>query len=148
VLIFFPPGAYLLVLVPVYFRRKRLQDAETLQARKALPEFSKAIAKLQKEIHQGEVQQTVSGLVDAMRTYFSKRLLMPPGALVYSELADRLQQQGVGTDLLPELKKILDLCEAYHYGAIDRNGSGRENLQEMLVAALALFEKIDQCVKN
>jgi hypothetical protein len=147
-LVLFPSGAYLLVLVPIYFRRKRLQDTEILQAQKALPEFSKKLALLQKEIHQKELQEIVSGLVEAMRIYFSKRLLMPPGGLVYAEVAERLQQLGVDATLLAELKKILDLCEAYQYGAINRNESSRENLQEMLVAARALFEKIDQCVKN
>ena len=147
-LILFPPGGYLLVLVPLYFRRRRLQNAEILQAQKALPEFSRQLAKLQQETLQNEPQLTVSGLVDAMRTYFSKRLLLPPGGLVYTEVADRLQQQGVDATLLAELKKILDMCEAYHYGAMDRDEGSRENLQEMLVGVLALFKKIDQCLKN
>jgi hypothetical protein len=81
-----------------------------------------------------------------MRTYFNKRLFMPPGALVYAEVAERMQQQGMDVTVLAELKNILDQCEAYHYGAIDRNSSGRENLQEMLVAALAIFKKIDRCL--
>jgi hypothetical protein len=148
ILIMFPPGAYLLVLVPVFFKRKRLQDAETLQARKAFSEFSKEVAKLQKEIYQSELQRIISGLVEAMRIYLSKRLLLPPGALVYKELADRLQQCGVDSALLAELQKILDLCEAYRYGAIDREGSGRENLQEMLVASLELFKKIEQSLQK
>jgi len=146
-LILFPPGGYLLVLVPLYFRRRRLQNAEILQAQKALPEFSRQLAKLQQETLQNEPQLTVSGLVDAMRTYFSKRLLLPPGGLVYTEVADRLQQQGVDATLLAELKKILDMCEAYNYGAMDRDEGSRENLQEMLVGVLALFKKIDQCLK-
>jgi hypothetical protein len=145
-LVFFPPGAYLLVLVPIYLKRKRMQHADILQAQKALPEFSKVIMKLQKEINQKELSQIVSGLVDAMRIYFNKRLLMPPGGLVYSEVAARLQQQGVDRALLTELKNLLDQCEAYLYGAIDRNGSGREKLQEMLDGALILFNKLDQCV--
>ena len=143
-LVLFPPGLYLLVLVPIYIKRKRQQDAETLQARKALAEFSKAVAKLQKESHRQDLQQIVSRLDEAMRIYFSKRLLMPPGALVYKELADRLQQYDVDSTLLAELKKILDLCEAYRYGAIAREGSGREDLQEMLVASLVLFKKIEK----
>ncbi len=147
-LVLFPPGGYLLVLVPLYFRRRRLQNVEILQAQKALPEFSRQLAKLQQETLQNEPQLTVSGLVDAMRTYFSKRLLLPPGGLVYTEVADRLQQQGVDTTLLAELKKILDICEAYNYGAMDRDEGSRENLQEMLVGVLALFKKIDQCLKN
>ena len=148
VFLLFPPGAYLLVLVPIYFRRKRAQDAEILQAHKALPEFSRQLAMLQKNIHQKELSETVSGLVEAMRVYFSKKLLMPPGGLVYAEVADRLQQQGVEKKVLGELKNILDLSEAYHYGAIDRNGTGRENLQEILNGALALFTQIDRSLKN
>ncbi len=147
-LILLPPGVYLLVLVPFYFRRKRLQNADILQAQKALPEFSKQLARLQQEMLQNEAQLTVSGLVDAMRIYLSKRLLLPPGGLIYTEVAHHLQQQGVDSALLAELKKILDLGEAYHYGAIGKNGSSRENLPETLVAALELFKKIDQCIKN
>ena len=148
VLILFPPGTYLLVLIPAYFRRKRLQNVETRKAQKALPEFSKEITRLQKEINRNELQQTISGLVEAIRIYLSKRLLMPPGALVYTEVADRLQKHGMEEALLAELKSILDWCESHHYGAIDSLGSSRENLQEKLVDAQGLFNKIDQSFKK
>jgi len=146
-LIFLPPGAYLLVLVPLYYRRKRLQNTEILQARNALQEFSKQLATLQKEVGRNDPRGTVSGLVDAMRVYFSRRLLLPPGALVYAEVVGHLQEKGVDPALLAELKRILDFCEAYHYGAGDRNGYSQANLQEMLVSSLALFKKIEQCLK-
>jgi hypothetical protein len=125
-----------------------LQNVETLKAQKALPEFLKETTRLQKEIYQKEQQQSVSGLVEAMRVYLSKRLLMPPGALVYTELADRLLKHGMDEAFLAELKIILDWCEAYHYGAIDSLGSSRENLQEKLVDAQGLFNKIDQSLKK
>jgi hypothetical protein len=147
-LVLFPPGAYLLVLLPLYIRRKRLQDTETLQAQKALAEFSRELAGLQKKKKQDELPQTVSGLVEAMRVYFSKRLRMPPGGVIYADLAERLQQYGVDSASLAELKKILDTCEAYHYGATAGEEKGGEKLQQMLTAVPALFKKIDRCIKK
>jgi hypothetical protein len=121
---------------------------ESLQARRALAQFSKEVVKLQKGMQQNELRRTVSGLVEAMRVYLSKRLRMPPGALVYAETAVRLRQHGVDDALLADLKKILDWCEAYQYGAMGGDGSGSEKLQKMLAAASDLFKKIDQCLKK
>ena len=83
-----------------------------------------------------------------MRIYLGKRLHMVPGALVYADVADRLEQFGVDTALLKELKRILDMCEAYHYGAFSQNGSDTENLQVIIENASALFIKIDQCIEK
>ncbi len=145
-LILFPPVVYLLVLVPFYYRRKRLQNSEKVQSRKALPEFLKKLARLQQEIQQNEPRQTAGSLVDAMRVYFGKRLHMPPGGLVYTEVAERLRQQGAKDALLAELQKILEWCEAYHYGAMNGNND-REDLRQMLAAASTLFQKIDQGIR-
>lgn len=147
-LMLFPPGAYLLILIPVSWRRKRSQNAATLQARKALPELSKKLSRLQRDIHKNTLPQAVSGLVEAMRTYLSKRLFIPPGALVYSEVIEHLQQHGVDPALLEDLQQILDLCEAYLYGARDREGSSPGNVPEMLSAAALLFTRIDQALKK
>jgi hypothetical protein len=46
------------------------------------------------------------------------------------------------------LKKILDTCEAYHYGATAGEEKGGEKLQQMLTAVPALFKKIDRCIKK
>ena len=47
-----------------------------------------------------------------------------------------------------ELKKILDLSEAYRYGAIAGDGSGRENVEKMLGDSLALLKKIEQSIRK
>jgi len=146
--ILFPPGTYLLILVPVYFRRRRLLDGGAEQARKALPEFSRELKRLEKEIGRNDLPHSVRGLDQAIRVYLGKRLRMVPGALVYAEVAERLQQEGVDAALLAELKNIQELCEAYRYGTLDRDGREKERLQEHLVAASALFKKIDQCLKK
>ena len=147
-LIIFPPGVYLLVLVPVYFRRKRLRGGGTLQAKKALTEFSRELVNLKKGIKRNELEQTVGSLVSAMRIYLGKRLHMVPGGLVYADVVDQLQQYGVDTALLQELKEILDRCEAYRYGAFAQNGSDAENLQVIIKNVSALFIKIDQCIEK
>ena len=148
ILIIFPPGAYLLVLVPVYFRRKREQDAGALQAQKSLAEFAKEIVKLQQDIQLNNLQQIVSRLLEAIRNYLSKKLLMPPGALVFKEVADRLQQRGVDSTLISELNKIMDWCETYQYGAKEKTVYDKEDIGEMTEAVLVLFRKIDQCLKK
>ena len=147
-LIIFSPGVYFLVLVPVYLRRKRQQDAGVLQAQKALAEFVREIVKLQQDIQLNDLQQIVSRLLEAIRNYLSKKLLMPPGALVFKEVADRLQQHGVDSTLLSELNKIMDWCETYQYGAKDKTANDKENIGEMTEAVLVLFRKIDQCLKK
>ncbi|MFC1826879.1 BatD family protein, partial [Thermodesulfobacteriota bacterium] len=77
VLIIFPPTAYLLVLVPVFLRRKRLLNGEALQAKKALHDFSRELVKFRKDMQQNGFHGTASGLVEAIRIYFGKRLQMP-----------------------------------------------------------------------
>jgi hypothetical protein len=148
ILIIFPPAAYLLVLIPLYMKRKRLQDVEMVQAQKALPEFSKELQRLAQEIHRNDLQLTASGLVEAMRAYLSKRLFIPPGALVYEEVAARLKQHNVEDSLLAELKNILDWCEVYQYGAIDKTERVRGDIEEKLHTTSTLFEKIDRCLKK
>jgi len=147
-LILFPPVAYLLVLVPVYIKRKRFQDADVLQAHRAYSELAGELKNLQKDLNQKELQQTVSGMVEAVRTYLGKRLYMPPGAIIYKEVAERLRQKGIADNLLLELKNILDRCEAYHYGAIGQTGAEKENVMKMLDTVLQLFKKIDTCLKK
>ena len=147
-LMLFPPGAYLLVLVPLFIKRKRLQDVDRLRSQKALPELSRELKSLGQDIDRNGLSLTVKGLVEAMRAYLSKRFLMPPGALVYEEAAKSLKQHGIDENLLAGLKHILDRCEAYHYGAVDKNESTGADIREMLHAALTLFEKIDRCLRK
>ena len=148
VLIIFPPTAYVLVLLPVFFRRKRMLNGEALRAKKALHDFSRELAQLHKNMQQNGLHGTASGLVEAIRIYFGKRLQMPVGALVFTDVAEHLKQHGVEAVLLKELQDILDWCEAYHYGGIDTNGSGQGSLEKILDNALNLFKKIDICFKK
>ena len=148
VLILFPPTAYLLVLVPVFVRRKSMLNGEALQAKKALHDFSRELANLKKNMEQNGLHGTASGLVEAIRDYFGKRLQMPGGSLVFADVAERLKPHGVDGDLLKELKGILDWCEAYHYGGVDENGGGQTSNEMMLENALSVLRKIDLCFKK
>ena len=122
-------------------------DADVLQAKRALSDFSREVKKLQKDMQMNGLQGTAGGLVEAIRGYLGKRLQVQAGALVFTDIAERLKHQGVDAALLNDLQAILDWCEAYHYGGIDTNGSGQANLQKMLDNALILFKKIDLCFK-
>ena len=146
-LLLFPPTAYLMVLIPISIRRRRLLDADILQAKRALYDFSRDVIKLQKNIQVIGLQETASRLVEAIREYFGKRLNIQAGALIFTDVADRLKRQGVDADLLDDLQVLLDWCEAFHYGGIDTNGSGQASLEKMLDNALILFKKIDLCFK-
>ncbi len=147
-LLLFPPTAYLFILVPIFLRRKRMLDGEALQAKRALHEFSRELAKLQKDLQQNGLQGTAGGLVEAIRLYLGNRLQMPAGALAFTDVAENLKRQGVDGASLTELQEILDWCEAYHYGGIDTNGSGQASLGKMLDNTLILFKKIDLCFKR
>jgi hypothetical protein len=147
-LLFFPPGVFLLVLLPVYMKRRRVQDVTRLQAQKALPEFIKELTRLEQEIEQQELQQSVRGLVEAMRVYLGKRLSIPPGTLIYKEVAVHLKQHGVEDTLLAELESILDWCETYHYGAVHKTENAGDDIRRMIHRVLNLFEKIDRCLKQ
>ncbi len=147
ILLFFPPVLYLMILIPISIRRKRLLDADTLQAKRALPDFLKEVARLKKDVQVKGLQGTAAGLVEAIKCYFGKHLQMPAGALVFSDVAEHLKQQGVDAALLTDLQDILDRCEAYHYGGIDANGSGQASLEKIIDNALILFKKIDLCFK-
>jgi BatD DUF11 like domain len=143
-----PPCLYLLILVPVSVKRKRLQDAETLQAQKALSEFSRELKTLEQEADHKELPQIVSGLVEAMRTYLSKRFAIPPGGLVHKDVAAVLKQRSIEGSLLDELKEILEWCEVYQYGAGDKTDGSGEDVRRMLQTALILFKNIDGCIKK
>ena len=122
-------------------------DEDVLQAKRALSDFSKDVIKLQKDMQVIGLQGTAGGLVEAIRRYFGKRLHIQAGALIFADVADRLKRQGVDAAVLDDLQALLDWCEAYHYGGVDTNGSGRVNLEKMLDNALILFKKIDLCFK-
>jgi len=147
-LLLLPPAAYLLILVPIYLRRKRVLDADALQAKRALYDFSREVARLQKDMRMNGLQGTAGALVEAIKGYLGKRLQIPAGALVFTDVAGRLKKQGADGALLTDLQDILDWCEAYHYGGIDTNGSGQASLEKMLDNALILFKKIDLCFKK
>lgn len=148
ILLLFPPTAYLLILVPMFLKRKRMLGADALQAKRALHDFSREVAKLQKDLQRNTLQGTAGGLVEAIRGYLGNRLQMPAGALVFADVAERLKRRGVDSALLTDLQDILDWCEAYHYGGIDANGSGQASLGKMLDNALILFKNIDLCFKK
>jgi hypothetical protein len=144
-LVLLPPGLYLLVLVPVFVRRRRLQNGDLLSKRRAVIEFSKEVGRLQKT-GKGKNTAAVSGLVEAMRIYFSRRLSLPPGTLVYQEVAPHLQKHGVAADLLAELQQLLERCEAYHYGGAKHGTTPGESIEQMLAGAVSLIKKIDRCI--
>jgi len=147
-LILFPPIAFLLILVPVFVRRKSMLNGEAQQAKKALHEFSRELVKLQKDMQQNGLHETASGLVEAIKVYLGKRLQIPGGALVFADVAERLKRQGVDAALLTELQEILDWCEAYHYGGVVKNGDGQASHKMTLDNALVIFKKIDLCFKK
>jgi hypothetical protein len=146
-LVLLPPGLYLLVLVPVFLRRRRLQDTNILQARRAFAEFSREVGRLRKKPGQGETTQTVSSLVEAIRIYLSRRLSLPPGTLVYGEVAPHLQKHGVADDLLAELRILLQRCEAYNYGNAAWLTTPGAELERMLTGSVTLMKKIDRCIR-
>jgi hypothetical protein len=147
-LIFFPPTTYLLVLVPMFIRRKRMLNGEAQQAKKALHSFSRELDKLKKDIRQTGLQGTAGRLVELIRDYLGKRLQMTAGSLVFTDVEEHLKRQGVNEASLKKLQEILDWCEAYHYGGIDKDGRDQDNLEKMLDDALKLFKKIDLCFRR
>ncbi|MBW2466333.1 MAG: hypothetical protein JRF02_03450, partial [Deltaproteobacteria bacterium] len=147
-LLLFPPAAYLIVLVPVFLRRKRLLNDEALQAKRALPDFFREQAKLYKNMQQKSLEATAGGLVEAIRIYLGKRMMMPIGVLVFADVAERLKPLGVDETVLAELREILDWCEAYHYGGGDKNGNGQAGLDKILIKSKDVIEKIDRCFRS
>jgi hypothetical protein len=145
ILLVFPPAVYLLLLIPIYYKRRRMADEAMLQAKRALRDFSKELARLRKNITQSGLQETATGLLDAIKCYLGSRLSVPSGSLVFADVVDRLQQQGVGDTELVELQRIMDWCEAYHYGGVNTNGSGQDSLLKMIDSALDLFKVIEGC---
>jgi hypothetical protein len=147
-LLFFPPLGYLMVLIPLFFKGRRLAGREALQARMALQGLSRDLEKLEGNIENNDIQETVGALVEAMRVYLGKRLQIPAGSLIFTDVSLRLKQLGVEGVLLSQFQEIVDWCEAFHYGGIDQNGSDQARLEKMLHDVRTLFEKIDQCFKK
>jgi len=148
IFLFIPPLGYLLVLVPTFIRRRRQVGKEALQARKALHGLSRDLAELEKNMEKNGLQETVGGLVEAMRGYLGRRLQIQAGSIIFTDVSGRLERLGVDNTLLSQLQEIIEWCEAYHYGGIDGNGSGQAGLKQMLHNTRILFEKIDRCFRK
>ena len=144
-----PPAVFLVILVPVSVRRKRLLDVDFMQSKKAFQEFSRQAKNIKKSIGPDTKEaQTAGSLNDSVRLYLGKRLGLPPGAIIYDEIQEHLYRKGVDKDLLTELKNILDWCEAYHYAGSVVNESGGDGPAAIIDNAHAVIRKIDKCLTN
>ena len=148
-LLVIPPTVFLVILVPVSVRRKRLQDTDFMLSKRALQEFSRQVKSIKNSIGpDGKGAQTAGLLNDSVRLYLGNRLFLPPGAIIYDEIKEQLHQKGVDQVLLAELKDILDWCEAYHYAGSAVSQSGREDVASIVDNAHAVIQKIDKCLTN
>jgi len=143
-----PPAAFLLILIPVTARRKRLQDSGIMVSKRALQEFIREVKNLQKNMMSYNTVQMAGSLNESIRSYLGDKLLLPPGVIIFSEIKEHLQNKGVDKMLLTELKKILDWCEAHHYAGVAESESNREDTAGMINSSLAIIQKIDQCLNS
>jgi hypothetical protein len=142
----FPPAVFLMVLIPVTIGRKRRQDSSIVISRRALQEFTREVKKLQKDMVSGDTVRIAGSLNESIRSYLGNRLTLPPGAIIFDEIKEHLQNKGVDKTLLDELKDILGWCEAHHYAGVAETESGKEDAQAKINSSLSVVQKIDQCL--
>jgi hypothetical protein len=141
-----PPAAFLLILIPVTVRRKRFQDSGTLLSKRALAEFGRELRNLQKNMGSGETVRIAGSLNESIRAYLGNKLLLPPGAIIFDEVKEHLQNKGLDQTLLAELKTILDWCEAHHYAGVSESEFSPEEFTRVIDNSLTMIQKIDQCL--
>ena len=143
-----PPAAFLLILIPVTVRRKRLQDSSIIVSRRALQEFIREMNKLRKNMVSYNTVQTAGSLNESIRSYLGNRLLLPPGAVIFDEVKENLRNKGADEILLGELKEILDWCEAHHYAGVAERESDKKDITVKIDSSLSVIQKIDRCLRT
>jgi len=107
-----PPLIYLTLLSAVAVVRRRQADPGSRIARQAHGAFIRTLRELQ---NAGDACEASALALEALRQYLGAKLRLPPGALTYGDIRERLRKSGVSEEELGALKSIFERCEATRY---------------------------------
>ena len=118
-----PPFLYALLFGTVTFNRRRRADPTGKEAKRAASRLTRDLARISKEAEEasGGSGAAYAEMLDALRTFFGRKLRTPHGALTFADLKPRLEEYRVEPDDIAFLAVLFELGEAgrYGYGAAD-----------------------------
>jgi hypothetical protein len=117
-LLILPPVLYLVLLIGVLWHRNRNSDPAALRSRRAWGEFVKALNKLKGQTDSDHLPGLV---LEAVREYIGSKLHQTSGALTFRDVEDGLKERGAADDIINNLRKLFQECEASRYagGSVD-----------------------------
>jgi hypothetical protein len=134
------PGIYLVLLVTTVCVRRSQADLEGRRARQALRYFRRGAADARAA---GSDDEALDRLLHALREYLGAKFALPAGALIYADVAPRLEAAGVDADVRDRLRALFDVCEAGRYAGGAVSMSRREAVEQ----ARTVVQELEKTLK-
>ncbi len=115
ILLIFPPLAFFLFLRLTAHSRLMRRDPVLAKANRALPQFRKAIAQVEKMNVKSDPEQALTQLDEAVRSYFSDKFNLVRHAHTFEELESALSNRTDGVGDLDPIQQIYAACEQGNY---------------------------------
>lgn len=136
VLFLFPFGAYLSLLFFSLYKNKINSNPQLVKKKQAYGNFIKNI----KQLHTKE--DFYNNLLVYIREYISDKLQLCSVSITYNEAKQYLEKYKVPEEVLQDLKKIFDQCEAAQYGGGSFAGQDNEAIEIIKNTITTLDKKI------
>jgi hypothetical protein len=133
-----PFFSYLLILVYVQARRRKMADPALHRSRTAYARFKKNIGRL-KSIDRTS-PEAFGALLDSVRQYLGDKLRINGIAMTYADIRNRLESRDIDSQLLNQLEDFFVLCEQGSYGG---NSSFPKSFDELLQSCSQLIRKLE-----
>jgi hypothetical protein len=78
-----------------------------------------------------------------LREYLGAKFALPAGALIYADVAPRLEAAGVDADVRDRLRALFDVCEAGRYAGGAVSMSRREAVEQ----ARTVVQELEKTLK-
>lgn len=138
IVIIFLPLLYLTLFVCTFLYQKRNADPIRVRAKKSYRVLINSLNRARKS-------DSTSGLsilvLEAFREYLGAKLGLPPGALTFRDVQDRLSKRNIEGEHIERLKDLFDRCEAGRYAG-DNVLSGGASIAEKGMVLAKELEKV------
>ena len=117
----FLPIEFLLILLALSYRRRQEHLVENWRAVKASKAFKLARKKINIAGGMKDMNESLGHISDAIIGYIADKLCIDPGAVIFDESALLLEERGVPSETMLELKKILDTIDGARFTPVAFN---------------------------
>ena len=138
-LIGLPPVTYFILLLSVTIIRRQKADPAAQQARQAYGILVKTLknGKTSASVDSAKIYALV---LEAFQQYLGSKLFLPPRAITFNDVKDRLLKQGVNDDVIVGLKELFEKCEASRYAG---STTGNDTSLGVIDSAIALVKDLE-----